>query len=261
MTNHHLLLSTLTLSTLTLLATSCAVEPDDSDPLSDASEEVIRLPAPGSKSDLGNVGEVTPGIRWLSRRSESELAHLFAAGRASHIPLGEARQQPLVSWYAAGLVPLVQVLFQGTLWQQSGVDDDGHPLVDVYSTYLDWHGDSVVAPYAGVASLSTVADLLPISGALPPTGTVWPHWLSPYWEPIEIDDQPSVFVDYQGESKPILGRAIDEFRELAPESCPGLYLVRTHYLRNRYTSSWSFLFYLAADFGPSDRECDLDGLL
>lgn len=263
------LVRTMTLAALVAAGGACDDQAPrgDDDPLAGAATEQVRLPQPGPKAD-GGFSEVTHGIRWLSERSEAELAALFAAGSATHIPTGVARQQPLVSWYAAGLSPIVQLLFQGTDWRQltdaegaPRFDAGGEPEIKVYSVYLGWLNAPYVAEYAGVASRSTVAELEPISGAAPPEGWIWPHWLSPYREPIRIDDRPSVFVDYQGEPTPILGRAIDEFREVDPEGCPGLYLVRTHYLRSSWWDDWAFLFYLASDFGPADRTCDLDRLL
>ncbi len=217
----------------------CATEqPDEHDPLLDAE--------PASKGDSwSRSGQTTENIRWLSQRSEPELAGLFARGSATSIPRGQARQQPLLGHTGVGLLPFVEVFFLGTDW----VDGD-----HVYSVYVGGHR----APYAGDASLSTISRLSPNSGARPPAGTSKPHFLSPYDNPIVIDDgKPSVFVDYQNEPTPILNRSIDEFREIDPARCPGLYLVRTHYLKNVRRSEWAYLFYIAADFGAPDRKCSL----
>jgi hypothetical protein len=241
----------------------------DHDPLSeDATEEMVELPAAGGKADGLGHSEVTPGIRWLSERDESELARLFGGGIATEIPLGNARQQPLVRRYFSVLSSIVQTLFQGTTWQEKRAedgsiarDDEGNPIVEVFSSYLTWLNDPYLAPYAGAASWGPMSELETISGAIPPSGWIYPHWVSPYSEAVYIDSKPSAYVDYQGESTPILGRSIDEFREIAPELCPGLYLTRTFYLRGWSRSRWSLLFYIAADFGPADRVCDLESLL
>jgi hypothetical protein len=247
-----------------LLATAIAAvgcvsegDPDDEDPL-------LAAAADAGKADSGRLAprEVTPQIRWLAERSEWELSQLFARGTATHLPLGQNRQQPLVGHLGgAGLLPLVQELFHGTLWVDEGErQPDGSPAFAVYSVYTPGHGP-VVAPYSGRATLSRIAELEPASGALPPTGLSAPHALSSYRYSIQMDDKPSVFVDYQADPTPILGRSIDEFREIDAAGCPGLYLVRTHYLQSYSQNRWVYLFYIASDFGPADRVCDLARLL
>jgi hypothetical protein len=220
----------------------------------------------GGKADDGAaVHDVTPGIEWLSRRSEPELARLFAAGTATAIPLGHSRQQPLVGGHGGpGLLPLVQAIFEGTVWT-ADLDPDGAPIVlpggdpavTVTSVFVGH-----TAPYRGHATRSAIERLRPASGAAPPAGTIRPHLLSPYRQPIQIEaGGASVFVDYQADDTPILNRSIDEFREIDAAGCPGLFLVRTHYLASLRTQRWVYLFYIASDFGPAERACDLDRLL
>lgn len=234
-----------------LLPAACTTAPDaDTDPLL-ASEATAAL----GKAD-GRILDVTPGMRWLSKRPEAQLARLFQRGTASRIPQGKNRQQPLVDAQGgSGLLPLVQELFEGTIWT---ADEAGGTTV--LSAFVPRIGGAI-APYRGRASRSRMSELAPASGQAPPSGTSWPHLLSPYSGPIQIDDRPSVFVDYQADPTPILGRSVDEFREIDEARCPGLYLVRTHYLPSLARSEWVYLFYIAADFGPAARVCDLDRLL
>lgn len=246
--------------------TGCGVEHPssdraDDDPLGAPGDERMMSLKDGKADGLFEGIEVTHGMRWLAERSEPELAHLFSNGTAETVPEGRARQQPLVGHFPMRLLPVVQALFRGTYWEhEPTTDDNGMPHFTVYSEYLSAH-DPLRAPYGGIGSWGRMGDQHPSSGAAPPHGSSYPHWASPYWNPISIDNADSLFVDYQTEPMPILNRAIDEFREMDGSGCPGLYLVRTHYLQSTWLEIWRYLFYITTDFGPEDRECSLDHLL
>ncbi|HEY2514383.1 MAG TPA: hypothetical protein VGI39_26140, partial [Polyangiaceae bacterium] len=112
----------------------------------------------------------------------------------------------------------------------------------------------------------------------PPSGTLNPIFLSFLKEPVVIDDQPSIVLNYFGDTTlPVIRRILDEIREVDGDHCKGLFLGRAHArrctsldcgevpslvdapehptLETRY--EWTFWTYFLLNFQPADSACDL----
>jgi hypothetical protein len=201
-----------------------------------------------------------PGLRFLRQRSETELARLFAHGRADTIPTGRNDGAPLMlglDW----LAPALSQIYVGSIWEPvtdaAGapiVRPGGDPVITLRDAWLRDGDDHLVTLFEADVTRETLASVVVAPGIAPPRTASRPHPLVPiYRNRLVMDGQPSLFVNYHDDPTPVINRILDEIREVDPVGCPGLYLGRAHYLRPN--GEWVYLYWFGLDFGAADRAC------
>ena len=236
---------------------------------------------------------VTPVMTYLSqlpadRYGELALGKLFAAGTATYVPVGNGTGFPVLFHSVPELDALASQLWGGKTFrvtpgqtQPNGdpvvtLDNkivklpDGSGLFNLFDAYVT--RNLVTAEKVGT---NGKGETVPV-----PTGALAPAAVSFLKEPVLIDDQPSIWLNYFGDTTlPIIRRILDEIREVDGVHCPGLFLGRAHVRRctsldcgevpspivdtiesltvdTRY--QWNFWTYFILNFGqPAGTSCDI----
>jgi hypothetical protein len=203
-----------------------------------------------------------PGLLFLRERSESELAALFARGRADSVPVGRNDGTALLLGFD-WLAPALSQIYVGSIWEPVlGVDGlpivraNGDPVIRLRDAWLRDGDGHLVTLFEADVTRGVLGDVVVGSQIAPPAGPSRPHPLVPiYRNRLVLDGRPSLFVNYHADPTPVINRILDEIREVDPANCPGLYLGRAHYLRPG--GEWVYLYWFALDFGPAERACSV----
>ena len=252
---------------------------------------VGAMTAPAAAQEV--LPPVTPVMTYLSQLpadpyGELALGKLFAAGTATYVPVGNGTGFPVLFHSVPELDALASQLWGGKTFrvtpgqtQPNGdpvvtLDNkivklpDGSGLFNLFDAYVT---RNVVA--AEKVGTNGKGEVVPV-----PTGALLPAAVSFLKQPVVIDNQPSIWLNYFGDTTlPIIRRILDEIREIDGVHCPGLFLGRAHVRRctsldcgevpsplvdtiesltvdTRY--QWNFWTYFILNFGqPSGTSCDI----
>ncbi len=270
-----------------LVAAGCASEPE---PVGSGELGTFWTPSP----PRAPIPPITPSMEYLAElptdvHGEHALARLFANGSATYVPVGPATGFPVVVEVLPELNWLMSQLWGGKTFRV--VSDDTHPngdpivrldnmilrtetggLLDLFDAYVT---RGVLDEQ--IVGVNRRGEVVP-----PPIGPVETFYLSFFEEPVEVDGQPSVLLDYFEDSTKgltVIRRIYDEIREIDADACPGLFLGRAFIrscrslacgealstiadfpeapvtTKTRY--EWTFWTYFLLNFGQPDGQCDL----
>ena len=236
------------------------------------------------------IPPITPVMRWLgdlpsAPGGESTLAALFAHGTATYVPVGVGTGYPVLFHQNTELDALAAQLWGGKTFRvyQPGTHPNGDPFVHLDNKILKTPDGALLDIFDAEVTRTPLQDLLIGINArgqqvAPPQGTLNPIFLSFLKQPVVIDDQPSIVLNYFGDKTlPVIRRILDEIREVDGQQCKGLFLGRAH--ARRCTSldcgevpslvdqashptfdthyEWTFWTYFLLNFQPADSACDL----
>ncbi len=273
------------LSTVALVwAGGCANEPEAA-----GSGELATFAASG-----GPIPPVTPAMYYLAELpteayGERALARLFAGGSATYVPVGPAAGYPVVVEVLPELDWMMSQLWGGKTFRvvSSETHPNGDPIVRLDNMILRTESGGLLDLFdayvtRGILDEQIVGtngrgELVP-----PPIGSVETFYLSFFEEPVEVDGEPSVLLDYFEDATPgltLIRRIYDEIREIDVDACRGLFLGRA-FIRScrslgcgealstiadfpeaplayqtRY--EWTFWTYFLLNFGQPGGQCDL----
>ena len=236
---------------------------------------------------------VTPVMTYLSqlpadKYGELALGKLFAAGTATYVPVGNGTGFPVLFHSVPELDALASQLWGGKTFRVTPgqTQPNGDPVVTLDNKIVKLpDGSGLFNLFDAYVTRNVVAaervgtngkgEVVPV-----PTGALAPAAVSFLKEPVIIDNQPSIWLNYFGDTTlPIIRRILDEIREIDGVHCPGLFLGRAHVRRctslscgevpspivdtiesltvdTRY--QWNFWTYFILNFGqPSGTSCDI----
>ena len=249
-----------------------------------------QSPALADAGPSAAVPPITPLMRWLgdlpaSPGGEDTLAALFARGTATYVPIGVGTGYPVLFHQNTELDALASQLWGGKTFRvyAPGTHPNGDPFVHLDNKILKTEDGAVFDVFDAEVTRSALGDLAIGRNArgervAPPRGVLSPIFLSFLKEPVVIDDQPSVVLNYFGDTTlPVIRRILDEIREVDGARCKGLFLGRAH--ARRCTSfdcgeapslidspehptfetrfEWTFWTYFLLSFQAPDGACDL----
>jgi hypothetical protein len=235
---------------------------------------------------------VTPTMQYLAHLpadayGELALGKLFANGTATYVPVGDGTGYPVLFHSVPELDALTSQLWGGKTFRvvSGATQPNGDPVV-----VLD--NKIIKTPDGGLFNLfnayvtrnpiseetigkNTKGEIVPA-----PVGALAPAKVSLLTEAVTIDNKPSVWLNYFGDTTlPIIRRILDEIREIDGANCKGLFLGRAHVRRctsfgcgevptvivddieswtteTRY--QWNFWTYFILNFGqPAGQTCDI----
>jgi hypothetical protein len=283
--NSHHLKSVLGTMLAGLVAGAGCLSEDVSSPEEFATEEAAVTVAEGAPP-------VTPAMQYLAslpaaKDGEKALAKLFKHGTATYVPTGSGTGYPVLFHSVPELNWLASQLWGGKTLHVVSADThpNGDPIVRLDNKIIKTPTGGLLNLFEAYVTRGTIADLkigVNSRGEVvpPPSGTLNPVPISFLDEAVEIDDQPSVVLNYfEDTTLPVIRRILDEIREVDGAHCPGLFLGRAHARRctsfncgevpsilvdfperpslvTRY--EWGFWTYFLLNFGqPEGTTCDL----
>ena len=171
------------------------------------------------------------------KHGERALGAMFGAGTVDEVPVGQAKGYPVLFNSVPELNWLASQLWGGKTFRVVSMDSQGKPVVRLDNMILRTDTGGLVDLFDAYVTLGKVQDAYiglndRNERVLPPKGTLKPVAVSFLDQSVEIDDRPSVILNYfEDESLPIIRRVLDEIREVDHDECPGFYLGRAHVRR------------------------------
>jgi hypothetical protein len=222
-----------------------------------------------------------------SDNGEKALAKLFAQGTATYVPTGDGTGFPVLFDKWTDLNWLASQLWGGKTFRvvSSATHPNGDPIVQLDNKIIKTPEGALFNLFNAYVTRGPVGELTigvnDRGQTVPaPSGTLAPARVSFLKDPVVIDNNQSVILNYfEDKSLPIIRRILDEIREVDGVNCKGLYLGRAHVRRctglagcgevptalvdlpehpvfnTDYT--WSFWTYFLLNFGQPNNQCDI----
>jgi hypothetical protein len=222
---------------------------------------------------------------------ELALGKLFANGTATYVPVGDGTGYPVLFHSIPELDALASQLWGGKTFRvvSGATQPNGDPIVELDNKIIKTPDGGLFNLFNAYVTRNPISqepigkngkgEVVPA-----PVGALAPVKVSFLKEGVFIDDKPSVWLNYFGDTTlPIIRRILDEIREIDGVNCKGLFLGRAHVRRctswscgevpsaivddieswttdTRY--QWNFWTYFILNFGqPAGQTCDISAAI